>query len=125
MRRQGKAVWGEPVMDARRCGGLFYALEDAVADQVLQVADEHALGDAGDAAAQFAGAHGLLRETPEDGAFPAAVDDGESGVEGAWRYLFFRNRHCFDPLRADAVRLLTTLSVRGSASADASMLSHG
>src|ERR1035438_9099556 len=67
--------------------------------------DEHALGDLGDAAAEFAGAHGAFGETPEDGAFPTAVDDGKHGVDGTWGGFFFGDRH------RGSFAALTTLSV--------------
>lgn len=60
MGREGEAVRGELVTDAGGSRQLFDALDNTLADQVLQMPDQHALGDAGNAAAQFAGAHGLL-----------------------------------------------------------------
>ena len=62
---------------------LALADEDAVADEVFEVADQHTFGDLGDAALQFAGAHRLFREPPEDGSLPSAVDDRQHGVDGA------------------------------------------
>jgi len=72
---------------------LLAAHEYAVAHEFLQMPDEHALSDLRNTAPQFTGAHGALREAPEDGAFPAAVDDRKHGVDGAWGAFFFRYGH--------------------------------
>ncbi|MCT7367717.1 hypothetical protein A7R75_01825 [Mycolicibacterium llatzerense] len=84
-------------MHARRHRAGVVAVDDAVGHQLVQVPDEHALGDVGDAAPEFGGAHRTVREPPQDGALPAAVDDGEGGVDRALADLFLRYRHGAPP----------------------------
>jgi len=59
------------------------AVEDPGVHKIMKVADQHALGDVGDAAAQFRGAHRPVEQPPEDRALPAAVDDGQRRVNRA------------------------------------------
>jgi hypothetical protein len=79
--QQRLPVGGDGIEHTGWSGCGLAAKKDAVVDEFTKVADQHALGNAGDAAAELAGAHGALREAPEDGAFPAAIDDGEAGVD--------------------------------------------
>ena len=77
------SIIGDGVDDVRVSSLLSLSNEDAVADQVFEVADQHAFRDAGNAAQQFAGAHRLFRKPPEDGSLPSAVDDRQHGVDRA------------------------------------------
>ena len=49
-------------MHARRHRARVVALDDPGVDQFMQVPDEHALGDAGDAAPQLGGPHRTVAE---------------------------------------------------------------
>ena len=74
-------------------------IEDARVDQLVQVTDQHALGDVGDAAAEFGGPHGAVAQAPQDGALPTAIDDRQRGVDGALSALA-RSQAKADELRA-------------------------
>jgi len=63
--------------------------KNSVADQFLQVPDQHALGDFRNAAAQFAGTHRPIRKTPEDGSLPSSVNDRQHRVDRAFGDFFF------------------------------------
>jgi hypothetical protein len=45
----------------RRDGAGVVAVENAGVDKIMKMSDEHALGDVGDAAAQFGGSHGPVK----------------------------------------------------------------
>jgi len=59
-RDEGPAVGRDRVANAGRDGGLFEANQDTVGNEIFQVANQHSLGDSGNAATQFAGAHRLF-----------------------------------------------------------------
>lgn len=69
-----------------RCsvGGIPRASDDAISNQILQVADEHALGDLWDIALQLRGPHGSACQMPEDRSLPPAINDGKGGVDRTW-----------------------------------------
>ncbi|OBJ45324.1 hypothetical protein A5630_14405 [Mycolicibacterium mucogenicum] len=69
------------------------AVDDAVGHELVQVPDEHALGDLGNAAPELGGAHRSVREPPQNGAFPAAVDHRQGGVDRALTDFLLRHRH--------------------------------
>ena len=71
------------------CARLLLPLENSVTDEFFKVPDQHALGDFRNAAAQFAGAHRPIAETPEDGSLPSAVNDRQHGVDWALGDFFF------------------------------------
>ena len=60
VRDEGPAVGRDRVANAGRDGGLFEADQNAVGYEIFQVANQHSLGDSGNAATQFAGAHRLF-----------------------------------------------------------------
>ncbi|KHO23052.1 hypothetical protein QQ25_07425 [Mycolicibacterium setense] len=82
-------------------GARVVAVDDPGVDQIMQMADEHAFGDVGDAAAEFSGAHRPVRQPPQDGALPAPVDDRQGRVDRAVADLFLGNRHGSDLPHAD------------------------
>ncbi|OBC04835.1 hypothetical protein A5784_12110 [Mycobacterium sp. 852013-50091_SCH5140682] len=88
-------------MHARWHGARVVAVDDAGLDEVVQMPDQHALGDLGDAAPKFGGAHRPVEQPPQDGALPAAVDHGEGGVDRAFADLLLRDRHGSPPRCAD------------------------
>jgi hypothetical protein len=69
------------------------AVEDAGVDQIVKMADQHAFGDVRDAAAQFSCAHRPVEKPPQDRALPAAVDDGQRGVDRALVDALLRDGH--------------------------------
>ncbi|KWX20835.1 hypothetical protein AFM11_28845 [Mycolicibacterium wolinskyi] len=73
------------------------AVDDPGVDEIVQMADEHAFGDLGDAAPQLGGAHRPVDQAPQDGAFPAAVDDRQRGVDRTFADFFLRHRHGVAP----------------------------
>ncbi|OBF39020.1 hypothetical protein A5719_18045 [Mycolicibacterium peregrinum] len=73
------------------------ALDDPGVDQIVQMPDEHPLGDVRNAAAQFGGAHRPVGQPPQDGALPAPVDDRQRRVDRALADLFLGNRHGSGP----------------------------
>lgn len=57
-RHKGPSIFGDGVADAGWHGGFLVPVQDAVPDQLVEVANQHAFRDAGDAATQLTGAHG-------------------------------------------------------------------
>ena len=71
------------------CARLLLPDENSVADEFFKVPDQHALSDLWNAAAQFAGTHRPIAETPEDGSLPSSVNDRQHGVDRALGDFFF------------------------------------
>jgi len=86
---QSRSVFGDGITHAGRLRVLLMTDQDPVANEFLKVADQHSLGHFGNAATQFAGAHGAAGESPQDGSLPAPVDHGQHSVDGTRRNLFF------------------------------------
>ncbi|MUL66663.1 hypothetical protein BOO86_19480 [Mycobacterium sp. CBMA 234] len=84
-------------MHARRHRARVVPVDDPGGDELVQVPDEHALGDVGDAAPKFGGAHRTVGQPPQDGALPPAVDDGQGRVDRAFADLFLGHRHGIPP----------------------------
>ena len=68
---------------------LSLPYKNSVADQFFQVPDQHALGDFRNAAAQFAGTHRSIGQTPKDGSLPSSVNDRQHRVDWALGDFFF------------------------------------
>jgi len=68
-RSQRPSILRDRIAHARRYALLFVSCNDAVAHQLLQVSDQHPLGDAGNAAAQLARPHRPIAQPPQDRPF--------------------------------------------------------
>src|SRR5258708_36196404 len=75
--------------------------------QLVQMANQHSLGDFRYAPAEFAGAHRAGRETPQYRTLPSAIDNRKHGVDGARRQLLFRNGHLETFLNTPQMALTT------------------
>lgn len=86
-RKQGEAVLGDGIGDAAL--PVVGARDDAVVGELFEVPDQHPFRDLRDALFQLDRAPGAFEQAPENRALPPSVDDGKSGVNRAWRDLFF------------------------------------
>jgi hypothetical protein len=78
-----RAIFGNGIVDARWNHSFLVAANNPVLYQLMQVPDEHPLGDPGNTFSQLACALRTVQQSPEDCALPSAVDHRQHRINGA------------------------------------------
>jgi hypothetical protein len=87
------AIFGNGIVDARWNHSFLVAANNPVLYQLMQVPDEHPLGDPGNTFSQLACALRTVQQSPEDCALPSAVDHRQHRINRARGDFFFRYGH--------------------------------